>query len=112
LPSHCRHLFNQSVQTEIDKNLAAKQHQKNRFFEYLNWNQDGLHDLQLCKIPPVDFPAMINPRLPDRYFDELVRQQRGELKVHSDHASISGAGPVHQVSRNVLAGFNVDLAQI
>jgi hypothetical protein len=53
---------------------------------------------------------MITPRLPDRYFDELARQQRGELKVHSDHASISGAGLVHQVSRNVLAGFNVDLA--
>jgi hypothetical protein len=65
---------------------------------------------QLCKILPVDFPAMITLRLPDRYFDELVRQQRGELKVHSDHASISGAGLVHQVSKNILAGFNVDLA--
>jgi hypothetical protein len=55
---------------------------------------------------------MITPRLTDRYCDELVRQQRGELKVHSDHASMSGAGLVHQVSRNVLAAFNVDLAPL
>jgi len=53
---------------------------------------------------------MITRKLPNRYFNELVGQQPGELKVHSDHASISGAGLVHQVSRNVLAGFNVDLA--
>jgi hypothetical protein len=103
--------FNQSVQTEIDKIRAAKQHRKNRFFEDdLNWNEDGLHDLQLCKITPVDFPAMITRKLPNRYFNELVGQQPGELKVHSDHASISEAGLVHQVSRNVLAGFNFDLA--
>lgn len=60
--------FNQSVQTEIDKIRAAKQHRKNPFFEDdLNWNEDGLHDLQLCKITPVDFPAMITRKLPNRY---------------------------------------------
>jgi len=96
------------MDTRFQEIRAMKQQQINMFFEPLNWNEEGLLDLKLYKIVPVNFPSKVRNNFPDRYVDRLVNHLPEKMKLLSNHASISGAGLVHQVPRNAFAGFNVE----
>ena len=79
----------------------------NLFLGDVNWNANDLHRLELIKIAAVNYPAKVTPSLAaNRYMHDLAI----ELGVtsHSDHASITEGGLIHQLPANVFAGLDFE----
>jgi len=106
----------QRAQAALERSRKQKQGMIDSFFSSVTYKAKDLSKIQLVNVFPINLPAVIKPKLPGKYMDQLWQQLgHNRRQVISDHYSctnVSHSGLRRQLRQiggdQVLNGFDIN----